>query len=127
MDKNSRAERKFKRMIREDIRPWGNFRAYPHAQAKSLKIITVNPGAAFSLQYHRRRSEFWVVLDKGLEITLGDVTWQPERGEEVFIPRKIPHRLRCVGAEPARIMEVWIGRSTERDIVRLQDDYGRTS
>lgn len=127
MDKKNRTEKKFKGKIREDIRPWGKFRSYPHAQAKSLKIITVNPGAAFSLQYHHRRSEFWVVLDKGLEITIGEETWRPERGEEVFIPKKTPHRLRCVGAEPARVMEVWIGRSTERDIVRLRDDYGRTS
>jgi mannose-6-phosphate isomerase-like protein (cupin superfamily) len=125
MDKKNRTEKKFKSMIREDIRPWGKFRSYPHAQAKSLKIITVNPGAAFSLQYHRHRSEFWVVLDQGLEITIGDETWQPEKGEEVFIPQKIPHRLRCLGTEPARVMEVWIGRSTEEDIVRLQDDYGR--
>jgi mannose-6-phosphate isomerase len=114
-------------MIREDVRPWGKFRSYPHAQAKSLKIITINPGAALSLQYHHHRSEFWVVLDNGLEITIGEETWRPERGQEVFIPKETPHRLRCVGTEPARVMEVWIGRSTERDIIRLQDDYGRTS
>jgi mannose-6-phosphate isomerase len=127
MDKKNRIIKKFKSMIREDVRPWGKFRSYPHAQAKSLKIITINPGAALSLQYHHHRSEFWVVLDNGLEITIGEETWRPERGQEVFIPKETPHRLRCVGTEPARVMEVWIGRSTERDIIRLQDDYGRTS
>lgn len=125
MEKRARAERKFKSRIREETRPWGKFRSFPHRLANSIKIITVNPGAALSLQCHRRRSEFWIVLDEGLEITLGQRTWQPEKGEEVFIPRHAQHRLRCLGPEPARVMEIWIGRSSEDDIVRIQDDYGR--
>ncbi len=129
MEKNKKnpAEVKFRGKIEEDIRPWGRFRAYPHKQAKSIKIITVKPGSALSLQYHHKRSEFWVVLDSGLEITLGERTWKPEKGEEIFIPRKIPHRLRCVGKEPARVMEIWVGLSEEEDIVRLHDDYGRVT
>ena len=117
---------KFKSEIEEDIRPWGKYRSFPHKQARNIKIITVNPGASLSLQYHHRRSEFWVVLDKGLEVTMGDKVWQPEKNEELFIPRKTPHRLRCVGQEHARVMEIWIGDSDESDIVRIQDDYGRT-
>jgi mannose-6-phosphate isomerase-like protein (cupin superfamily) len=116
---------KFRGKIEEDIRPWGKFRSYPHKQAKSIKIITLNPGSAFSLQYHHKRSEFWVVLDSGLEITLGERIWKPKKGEEIFVPKKIPHRLRCVGKEPASVMELWIGESEEGDIVRLYDDYGR--
>ncbi len=125
MAKQNREEQKFRKGIREEKRPWGKFRSFPHRLAKSIKIITVNPGAALSLQIHRHRSEFWVVLDKGLEITVGTRTWQPEKGEEIFIPRRAPHRLRCIGPEPARVMEIWAGRSTEEDIVRLEDDYGR--
>lgn len=115
----------FKKAIKEDIRPWGKFRSFPYEQARSIKIITVNPGASFSLQYHHRRSEFWVVLDKGLEVTVGDKAWQPEKNDELFISRKTPHRLRCVGQEQARVMEIWIGDSDESDIVRIEDDYGR--
>jgi len=117
--------RKFKAEITEDIRPWGKFRVYPHQDAGSLKIITVNPGGKLSLQYHNRRSEFWVVLDKGLEITVNETTWRPDKGEEIYIPIKARHRLRGVGSQPARIMEIWLGRSEENDIVRLDDAYGR--
>jgi len=113
--------------IFEDIRPWGKFRSFPYKQAKSIKIITVNPGAALSLQYHIHRSEFWVVLDKGLEVTVGNKTWEPNENEEIFVPKKTIHRLRCVNQKPVRIMEIWIGKPDESDIVRLQDDYGRTS
>lgn len=115
----------FKSLILEDVRPWGKFRAYPHRRARSLKIITVNPGQALSLQYHRRRSEFWVILDDGLELTVGKRVWRPKKDEEVFIPKRSPHRLRCVGRKPGRVMELWLGSSDEDDIVRLEDAYGR--
>ncbi|MCK4931546.1 MAG: phosphomannose isomerase type II C-terminal cupin domain [Candidatus Aminicenantes bacterium] len=115
----------FKNGIAEDIRPWGKFRSFPHQYAGSIKIITVNPGETLSLQYHKRRSEFWVVLDRGLEVTVGDKVWHPEKNEEIFIPAQVPHRMKCIGDSPTRLMEIWIGDSAESDIVRLEDKYGR--
>ena len=115
----------FQKAITEDIRPWGKFRSFPFDQAGSIKIITVNPGEALSLQYHMKRSEFWVILDEGLEVTSGDRVWEPNANEEIFIPSGVPHRVRCVGQNPARIMEIWIGKSSESDITRLDDNYGR--
>jgi len=115
----------FQKAITEDIRPWGKFRSFPFDQAGSIKIITVKPGEALSLQYHLKRSEFWVILDEGLEVTAGERVWQPKANEEIFVPRKMPHRVRCVGQNPARIMEIWIGKSEESDIIRVEDVYGR--
>lgn len=125
VDKKDVTELNFRKKIREETRPWGKFRSFPYEQAKSIKIITLNPGEALSLQYHHHRSEFWIVLDTCLEITIGKKVWQPEQGEEIFIPQKTPHRLRCLGQTPSRVMEIWIGDSDEGDIVRLEDDYGR--
>lgn len=124
-DDDKDIEAQFREKIYEDIRPWGKFRSYPYRKAKSIKMITINPGEALSLQYHHNRCEFWVVLDEGLEITVGEKVWQPKGNEEIFIPRKAPHRLRCLGPKSARVMEIWIGDSDEEDIVRLEDDYGR--
>ncbi len=124
-DQPSRAETDYRHRIIEDSRPWGRFRSYPLRSASSLKIITVEPGAANSLQRHARRNEYWVVLDRGLEVTVGSRTWRPRLGEEIFIPRGTAHRMRCSGRRPARVMELWLGRSSEDDIVRLADDYGR--
>jgi len=118
-------ETDFQAGIVEDVRPWGKFRRFPHEEAGSIKIITVDPGGRLSLQYHDRRAEFWVVLDAGLEITVGDRVWVAAPNEEVVIPRRAPHRVRNVGRTAARIMEIWIGQSGESDIVRLSDDYGR--
>ena len=113
--------------ITEDPRPWGKFRQYPQEEISGIKIITVNPEQAPSLQYHHHRAEFWIVLDSGLEITLGDKTWFAEVGEEIWIPEVTVHRVRCVGVVPARFLEFWFGESSEDDIVRLADDYARLS
>lgn len=119
------SEDAFREAIVEDVRPWGKFRRFPQEGASSLKIITVHPGGRLSLQYHDGRAEFWVVLDPGLEVTLGDRVWAAAPDEEIYIPRRAPHRVRNIGGKPARIMEVWLGPSSESDIVRLSDDYDR--
>ncbi|MBD3413144.1 MAG: cupin domain-containing protein [Candidatus Aminicenantes bacterium] len=122
---NAEEENKFRKRIIEDHRPWGQFRSYPYQNAGSIKLITVKPKGTLSLQYHNHRSEFWVALDKGLEVTVREKVWQPQKNEEIFIPVKAPHRVRNIGKNPARIMEIWIGNSDEKDIVRLKDIYGR--
>jgi mannose-1-phosphate guanylyltransferase/mannose-6-phosphate isomerase/mannose-1-phosphate guanylyltransferase/mannose-6-phosphate isomerase len=111
--------------IVEDVRPWGKFRRFPHRDVSSVKIITVHPGGRLSLQYHEGRAAVWVVLDPGLEVTLGDRVWLAAPNEEFVIPRRTPHRVRNAGDRPARVMELWLGPSAETDIVRLSDDYRR--
>ena len=123
--KKNNIERRYTAQIFEDHRPWGKFRSFPLNNISSIKIITVKPGESLSLQYHNHRSEYWIVLDKGLEITVGNKIWHPSANEEIFIPEKIPHRLRGTGKKPARILEFWLGNSDEKDIIRLEDTYGR--
>ena len=125
MSDNKDPEAVYRAGIVEDIRRWGKFRKFPHEDASAVKIITVEPGGRLSLQRHELRAEFWVVLDPGLEVTVGDRVWQAARNEEILIPRRAPHRMRNIGQAPARVMEIWIGRSSESDIVRLEDDYNR--
>lgn len=115
----------FSAAISEDHRPWGKFRRFPHEGVSSVKVITVNPGGILSLQYHNKRDEFWVILDEGVEMTVGDRVWRPAAGEEVWIPKGTRHRARGVGEKPARFFELWVGPSEEDDIVRLEDAYRR--
>lgn len=124
-DKTIEPYEAFKESILEDHRPWGKFRRFPHEGVSSIKIITVNPGGILSLQYHHGRDEFWLVLDDGLEMTVGESVWRPAAGEEIWIPKGTKHRVRGVGENPARVMELWIGPSEESDIVRLEDAYNR--
>ncbi len=117
--------KEFKQGVTTDHRPWGMFQRFPREGVSSIKIITVEPGGILSLQYHRGRSEYWLILDEGLEMTVGERVWTARAGEEVWIPAGTRHRARCVGESKARFFELWIGESEEDDIVRVEDVYGR--
>jgi mannose-6-phosphate isomerase len=106
-------------------KPWGKFEQYTHNMLSTVKVITVQPGGALSLQYHHRRDELWVVLDPGVRIELDGKVIHPEPEEKLFIPRETVHRLSSTGDKPVRILEISFGEFDEDDIVRLEDVYGR--
>ena len=69
-------------------KPWGRFEQYTHNLPSTVKIITVAPGGTLSRQYHHRRDELWVILDKGAQVQLGEEVLEPETGEKIFIPEE---------------------------------------
>jgi mannose-6-phosphate isomerase len=106
-------------------KPWGRFEQYTHNLPCTVKIITVTPGGILSRQYHHRRDELWVVLDKGACVELDGEVIYPEVEEKLFIPRETVHRLSSAGEAEVRILEISFGEFDEGDIVRLEDVYGR--
>ncbi|NLO27912.1 MAG: mannose-1-phosphate guanylyltransferase/mannose-6-phosphate isomerase [Actinobacteria bacterium] len=108
-------------------RPWGCFDSIDSGRHFQVKRIVVSPGASLSLQLHRHRAEHWVVVNGVAEITCGDTVMRLRQNESTFVPVNTPHRLANPGAEPLEIIEVQSGDYLgEDDIVRLEDDYGRT-
>ena len=108
-----------------DERPWGRFDQYSNTESSTVKVITVEPGHRLSLQRHSLRSEYWVVLDGPMDVTVGERTWSAETGERIFIPVGEVHRMGNSGDGPARILELGFGLFDEDDIERLEDDYSR--
>jgi mannose-1-phosphate guanylyltransferase/mannose-6-phosphate isomerase len=111
--------------VAEITRPWGTFRQYAHNTPCTVSLMRVQPGQRLSLQAHTRRSELWIVLDPGAEVTIGETVVHPEPGQELWIPAETPHRLAGIGDAPARVLEVAFGDWQQDDIVRYQDDYQR--
>lgn len=109
----------------KDIRPWGQFERFTHNKPSTVKIITVNAGEEFSLQTHNERDEFWRVLSGYGVITTGDTEHDANPGDEFFIPRGTKHRARG-GDEGLVFLEIAFGNFDEKDIVRIEDKYGRT-
>lgn len=105
-------------------RPWGEFRQLTAGEPSTVKLIRVKPNQALSLQYHRQRTEFWVVLSGAPEVTIGGKVVRAKVGDEFFVPREAEHRL-TAGPEPVEILEIAQGEVDENDIVRLEDNYGR--
>jgi mannose-1-phosphate guanylyltransferase/mannose-6-phosphate isomerase len=108
-------------------RPWGSYTILEEGPGYKVKRVTVNPGGRLSLQMHRQRSEHWVVIAGTARITCGDHMFDLYVGQSTGIPKETRHRLENRGTEPLHIIEVQNGPYLgEDDIVRFQDDYGRT-
>ena len=136
-------------------RPWGGFLVIAEDQARdfirsffpdldpdafgsgvrlSPKFLLVAPGARLSWQYHHRRSEIWRALSGRVGVVRSPTDEQGEvvelsPGDQVRLAKGERHRL--VGLDGWGILaEIWrhedtANPSSEDDIVRVSDDYGR--
>lgn len=108
-------------------RPWGWFETVSEAPGNKVKRIRVHPGQQISLQKHNHRSEHWVVVLGTARVTVDGHQADLAPGQHVDIAQGAVHRLANLTAAPVEIIEVQFGSYLgEDDIVRLQDDYGRS-
>lgn len=108
-------------------RPWGTYTVLEESANFKIKRIMVNPGARLSMQMHKHRSEHWVVVSGEATITNGDMEFTLLPNQSTYIPKTHRHRLANMGTEPLNIIEVQCGEYVgEDDIVRFDDQYGRT-
>ncbi len=119
-------ERKEVDTHRKCYRPWGSYDSVDIGKRFQVKRISVNPGAALSLQMHYHRAEHWVVVSGTAEVTRDDEVMLLGENESTFIPLGSVHRLRNPGRVPLEIIEVQSGSYLEEDdIIRYQDSYNR--
>ena len=136
-------------------RPWGGFLVIDESQAQefsnkffegldvntlriggklSPKILIVKPNARLSWQYHNRRAEIWQVYKGTAGIIKSDSDEENEmkeynEGDQIILKQGERHRL--IGLdETSVIAEIWQHTdanhpSDEKDIIRVQDDFGR--
>jgi mannose-1-phosphate guanylyltransferase/mannose-6-phosphate isomerase len=112
---------------RKVFRPWGAYESLSMGERHQVKYLTVRPGGRLSLQMHRFRSEHWVVVSGTALVTNGDEVFMLEVNQSVYIPQGTKHRLENPGKSNLILIEVQSGDYLgEDDIVRFEDDYGRT-
>jgi len=108
-------------------RPWGSYDSIDADDGFQVKRIIVNPGASLSLQKHYHRAEHWIVVSGTAEVTCGEKVFTVEKNQSTYIPLGEKHRLRNPGKIPLKLIEVQSGDYLgEDDIVRFEDNYGRT-
>jgi mannose-6-phosphate isomerase len=105
-------------------RPWGRFEKFHENKPSTIKLIHINANSRLSLQYHKKRSEFWKVIKGTAMVELDGKTIILREGETLTIPRQARHRVGALESE-CMILEIAYGRFDENDIVRLEDDYQR--
>ena len=109
-------------------RPWGWYDSIDHGPRFQVKRIMVKPKASLSLQMHHHRAEHWIVVSGTAEVTCGDKVLILSENQSTYIPLGSTHRLANPGTIPLEIIEVQSGSYLgEDDIVRFQDNYGRSS
>ena len=108
-------------------RPWGTFEVLREQNNYKVKVLTVNPTEKLSLQYHRHRSEHWVVVEGTALVQIGDKEFTLNVNESTYVPIKQKHRLSNPDFwKPLKVIEVQSGEYLgEDDIVRLEDVYRR--
>lgn len=111
-----------------DRRPWGTFTVLDEGENFKVKRIEVLPGKRLSYQKHAQRAEHWFVVQGTAKVTLDDRAINVSAGEAIDIAVGSAHRVENPGEELLVFIEVQRGSYLgEDDIVRLQDDFGRTS
>ena len=109
-----------------ETRPWGSFRVLLDEEGYKVKRIVVSPQQRLSLQCHKHRSEVWHILSGCGMVQVGNKIWEICEGCQVDIDEYEVHRVTNEAEEPLIILELQTGICQEDDIVRFEDDYGRT-
>lgn len=112
---------------RQVWRPWGSYKILGRGQRHLMKRLSINPGAALSLQYHNHRAEHWVVVRGEIKVQKDEEIRTLKANESIYIPIGAHHRIENESAdETAELIEVQTGDYLEEDdIVRLEDIYKR--
>ena len=109
-------------------RPWGWWQVLDVGEGYKVKRINVRAHSRLSLQTHVHRAEHWVVVSGVATCTVGERDLVIREGGRIEVPSGTAHRIANEREEELVIIEVQLGKYTgEDDIVRLADDYGRSS
>ena len=108
-------------------RPWGFYECLIQGDRFQVKRLVVTPGGQLSLQSHFHRAEHWVVVNGTARVTRDGETVILRENESTYLPLGCVHRLANPGKIPLTLIEVQSGAYLgEDDIVRLDDNYGRS-
>ncbi len=125
LNDDGRTESKFHRKV---YKPWGYYNLIEKQPKWQIKEICLNPKSSISLQKHQYRSEHWIILAGKARVQLGEKEIHLCKNESTYIPKNIKHRLSNQETYPLILIEVQCGEYLEEDdIVRFEDDYGRTN
>ncbi|MBI2027270.1 MAG: mannose-6-phosphate isomerase [Deltaproteobacteria bacterium] len=105
-------------------KPWGQFDDLAEKKGKwHLKALKIKKGHRLSLQKHKKRSELWIVAEGKIKAQCGSKIYILFPPKNIFIKKNMIHRMYAL--LDSVVIEVSFGLHQEKDILRLEDDYGR--
>jgi len=108
-------------------KPWGSYEVLKNFAGYWIKVLTIKPLQAISLQSHTHRKEYWVILSGEGVAEVDNQKVYVETGTPIFVDIEQKHRIRNISeTNDLVVAEVAIGAlCDEQDIKRYSDNYGR--
>jgi len=107
--------------------PWGRWEVLLDEKTYKVKRVTVLPGKRLSYQRHSKRNEHWSIISGRALVTIDGRDTLLEAGHAIDIPSEAAHRVSNPGQSLLVFIEIQRGSYLgEDDIIRLEDDYGRS-
>ncbi len=101
-------------------RKWGCYTVLDTGNGFKIKTVEIKPKHSISLQYHKKRSEHWVVVEGKAIVRKGRRVYAVSSNESTYIPVSCIHRISNPCDSILKIVEVQTGNYLEEDdIVRL--------
>jgi D-beta-D-heptose 7-phosphate kinase/D-beta-D-heptose 1-phosphate adenosyltransferase len=102
-------------------RPWGRYVTLDEGEGYKVKKLVLEPGQSISLQYHKRRSEYWYMTGPNARVCLGEKVFEVDaRSAPVVVESGMIHQLANPGKVPLVVIEIQSGDYLhEDDIIRL--------
>ena len=108
-------------------KPWGHEILWASCERYAGKILFIKKGHRLSRQYHEKKEETIRVLEGTLRLEVGptgDGVMLMKPGDSFHVEPLMTHRF-CAEDDDVTLVEV---STTELDdVVRLEDDWGRSS
>ena len=104
------------------LKPWGSEQIVWKKGKQIIKNLIVKEGEQLSLQFHHKRNEDWIVRLGECEITIDDKVYQATANDRFSVPKLSKHRIKAI---TDTIVEEYSDNYDDKDIVRIEDDYGR--
>lgn len=113
-------------------KPWGREIWFAWTSQYAGKILEIKKGHRFSLQYHEKKWESQYVISGKVKFTYGTHsagirhkklrTKILKKGDKVDIPARMIHRAQAL----TKTVLFEVSSPELDDVVKLEDDYGRT-
>ena len=107
-------------------KPWGYEEIFANTEKYIGKIIFINKGHKLSRQYHVQKDESITVLSGVVVVEYGEEGSDKlvmEPGYNIRVKPGTVHRF-CASGDAVKLLEV--STPEANDVVRLEDDYGRS-
>ena len=102
--------------IEKEERPWGVFYVIHDEQNYKIKRLEIKPGGRLSYQFHKKRSETWVIIQGKPLITLNGKLKKYQEGDHIKIGKQVKYRIKNSSKENIILIEVQTEHTLERMI-----------